>query len=36
MTESYSDLQQAQADAEAVRQYYADLLILQYHSKPNC
>ena len=34
MTESYSDLQQAQADAEAVRQYYADLLILQYHSKP--
>ena len=33
MTESYSDLQQAQADREAVKEYYADLLILQYHSK---
>lgn len=34
MTESYSDLQQAQTDREAVKEYYADLLILQYHSKP--
>lgn len=33
MAENYSDLQQAQQDREAVKEYYANLLILQYHSK---
>lgn len=33
MTENYSTLPQAQADKEAVKEYYANLLILQYHSK---
>lgn len=34
MTQQYSSLPQAQADREAVKEYYANLLILQYHSKP--
>lgn len=34
MTIGYNNLKNAQADAAAVKEYYADLLILQYHSKP--
>lgn len=34
MTDIYNNLAQAQQDRENVKNYYADLLILQYHSKP--